>query len=131
MRLSVFGRVVILTASTLDAETLVLPPTSLASITASSDPKQPEDVFQVSIRGEVEFHIRYVLDITFCQWYQLTESDSCKHAAQADQWIKFFNSNGDDASHLLEVHRGFRDNLALAERSRASTPVKALYDEGV
>ena len=59
MRLSVFGRVVVLTASTLDAETLVLPPTSLASVTAHSDPKLPEDVFQINIRGEVDFHIRY------------------------------------------------------------------------
>eukprot|EP00730_Choanoeca_flexa_P017090 TRINITY_DN8185_c0_g1_i1.p1 TRINITY_DN8185_c0_g1~~TRINITY_DN8185_c0_g1_i1.p1 ORF type:complete len:546 (+),score=148.27 TRINITY_DN8185_c0_g1_i1:204-1640(+) len=112
MRLSVFGELVVLTASTLDAESLVIPPTALVNMTARSDPKLPADVFELSIRGgEVEFQLR------------------CKHGNQADQWIKFFNSNGQEAQRLLSMHANFRSDLAVAERSRANTPVKALYDE--
>jgi hypothetical protein len=59
MRLSVFGKLVILSASTLDAETLVILPMTLAAVAASHDSKLPDDVFQLRLLSQYDVQLRY------------------------------------------------------------------------
>ncbi|EDQ91803.1 uncharacterized protein MONBRDRAFT_5836 [Monosiga brevicollis MX1] len=111
MRLSIFGHVVILTASTLEAEKLLLPPVDLSCVSASAVRDGDGCVFALALAGKYDIELR------------------CKTALLCDQWLSFFRDPAAHVAELQHMHKTFRTNLELAERTRASTPVNTPYQE--
>lgn len=105
MRMTVFGHILVLTSSTLDAETLVIPPTMVSAVEVIVDDSLPKEVFHIRIHSNVDIYFR------------------SKTPGQCEGWIQFFLNTARESTRLLKVHSQFRDNLLAAERIRSSSPV--------
>jgi hypothetical protein len=46
----------------------------------------------------------------------------CKTPGQCDQWLQFFGDSNTEADRLLKMHEEFRENLALSQDQRATSP---------
>ena len=95
LRLSIFGKIVVLTISKLSAETLAVPPCHLASVSAEILPSLPDSVFRLKLGPKTQLTLR------------------CKLASHRDTWVNFFNENSTETvDQLLQKHETFTEQIA-------------------
>jgi hypothetical protein len=93
LRLTIIGKVIMLTVSTLEAETLAAPPTLVAEASASVPRGAASTVFSLVLRPGLEAKL------------------SCKTENQRDQWLRFFDNSEAEMARLLRDCQDFRREL--------------------